>query len=269
MHSLSILFIIINYFNEKDVKLFIDQLSLQDFKDYKVAIINNGSIDDGKLKAMLTGHSNILFYYPGKNLGYLPGMHYGLQQYITEYKNIPDQVIVCNTDITIADAHFLNDLNKLRGDIIGPSIISTKTNNNQNPFLITRISKKKLRLLKFIFDFYLFYTIYQALSLIKSSLFKNNIKNNKSQDVYALHGSFIVFRKNFFEAGGTLNYPSFLFGEELYIAESAIQLKLTLIFHPTISVQHHEHHITNTFKPPHLVKRMNESIIYLLNTYFS
>ena len=56
--------------------------------------------------------------------------------------------------------------------------------------------------------------------LIKcKNFFKNDLKNNKIMNVYAVHGSAIVFSKHFFMKGGIIDSKFRLFCEELSTAE--------------------------------------------------
>ena len=51
----------------------------------------------------------------------------------------------------------------------------------------------------------------------------------------------MLFASSYFDKGGTLNYPSFLFGEELFVAEQARQLNLTTVFEPSLKIEHQQH----------------------------
>lgn len=44
---------------------------------------------------------------------------------------------------------------------------------------------------------------------------------NQLKSIYAPFGAFIVFHRQYFESGGHLSYGSFLFGEEIFITETA------------------------------------------------
>ena len=59
--------------------------------------------------------------------------------------------------------------------------------------------------------------------------------------IYAPHGSCIIFNKNYFERGGTLDHISFLFGEEIFVGETVRNLRLNVLYIPEIKVRHYEH----------------------------
>ena len=126
METPGVLFLVINYFNEAEVIRFITLLSWQNYKVYKVIVVNNGSNDINKLNELIASFPKVKIYYPKSNLGYYPAAHYGLRSFMEENKALPDHVIVCNTDINILNPDFLTNLMKSVGDVKGPSIISTK-----------------------------------------------------------------------------------------------------------------------------------------------
>jgi hypothetical protein len=79
----------------------------------------------------------------------------------------------------------------------------------------------------------------------------------------------MVFNNSFFEKGGTLNYPSVLFGEEIFIAEQVLKLNLKMVYEPILHVEHHEHATTGVFKSKKTVNYLHQSYTYLLKTYFT
>ncbi len=93
-------------------------------------------------------------------------------------------------------------------------------------------------------------------------------KHYEAMKPYAIHGSFMIFNKTFFQRGGTINYPCVLFGEELFIAEQALKLNLDLLYEPSLQVEHNEHATTGTFKSKEAVAYLHQSYTFLLNTYF-
>jgi len=60
------------------------------------------------------------------------------------------------------------------------------------------------------------------------------------EKIYAPHGSFIALHRSYFERGGSLEYGAFLFGEEIFIAETARRLGLTVLYEPSVRIEHTE-----------------------------
>lgn len=270
MKTPSLLFLIINFYNESEVVDFITQLTLQKFRDYKVVVVNNGSDKLQWLQKQIILTGEVMLVNPQKNLGYLGGAAFGLTEFRMQYQ-MPDKLIVCNTDIAFTSDMILSAIEDLKADVIGPAIISSKTKTDQNPFYTVRISKSKMHFLKFIFSFYLFYLVYQSLALAKN-VFKKRAITKQSKEplkVYAVHGSFMIFNKSYFEKGGSFNFGSFLYGEEIFVAEIARGKNMEVHYNPSIKVVHKEHSTTGTFKKPLHIRFMKQSINYLIKNFFS
>jgi GT2 family glycosyltransferase len=105
--------------------------------------------------------------------------------------------------------------------------------------------------------------------LIKTTVVKSNQNKITNEiDTYAIHGSFMIFNKTYFTKGGSINYPSLLFGEEIFVAETALQRGLKVIYEPSLHIEHRQNATTNSFKSKKLVQLMNQSYRYLLKTFF-
>ncbi len=269
MKTTQVLFIVINYFNEKEVIEFSNHLANQKFNNYELLIVNNGSKNHNLLFEAKRNSEKIKLIQPNKNLGYLQGANFALTSWLDDNPNLPEFVILCNTDIAFEDNNFFNDLFTTTGEIIGPSIFSSRSKNYQNPYYQNRISVKKLNFLSLIYSFYPFYILYQTIAIIKAFIKQSNSEEQQNQQqVYAVHGSFMIFRNNYFINGGNFNYGSFLYGEELFIAETALQNNLQVIYNPLLKIIHHEHSTTGTYKKPAHIKFMKQSIDWNRNTYF-
>jgi len=268
-----ILFLLVNYFNEEEVRTFINeqlQPAKNDFID--IVVTNNGSHDTSSLDKIKDKYSAITLLNSGSNLGYFGAANLGLTHYLNRHGIYPRAVIICNTDIKLAPDFFTILQNKLATqpfDILGPAIYSTFLKHHQNPYIINRISKGKLKSLHFVSSSYLLYSLFTVYHLIKTRL-KGNItpKTDDTLHPYAVHGSFMIFNRTFFEKGATINYPSVLFGEELFIAEQALKLHLDIVYEPSLQVEHNEHATTGIFKSRKTVAYLHQSYTYLLRAFF-
>ena len=221
----------------------------------------------------------------GKNLGYYGGAALALEQYLAA-SSLPEWVIVSNTDISFEDDQFLARLishyetdSPTTPAIIAPAITSTRTGVDQNPYMRRRPSRLQMHFYKWVFQFYISLTIYELLSHIKSWLI-SKIKHNNSNltnpakhsikptRIYAPHGSFTIFNRRYFEAGGTLNYEVFLFGEEIFVAETAWRLGLSIVYDPRLKVIHTEHSTTGFFSSRKMAKYVAEAAAYCADTFF-
>ena len=245
INNAKILFLLVNYFNEKEVCTFINnQLQLNEHKFIDVVIIDNRSKEPDLLNDIKNKFSNITLLNSGNNLGYFGAANFGLTHYLSQQKEYPKAIIICNTDIKLQAGFFSVLQNKLATqnfDLLGPSIYSTFLKHHQNPYILNRISKNKLQFLHFISSTYISYTLFTIYHLLKTKLTGNkNTSASESSNPYAIHGSFMIFNKTFFEKGGTINYPSILFGEEIFIAEQTLQLNLKILYEPALQLEHNE-----------------------------
>lgn len=269
-----ILFLLVNYFNEKEVCTFVNeqlQPNANEFID--IVIADNGSKEIALLSELANNCTNVSLVKSENNLGYFGAANLGLTNYLNKHKEYPDAVIVCNTDITLQVNFFetlQQKLNVQNFDVLGPSIHSSLLNYYQNPYIINRISKGKLKFLHLVSSSYILYSLFTVYHLLKTKLMgRQNSKPSLVANPYAVHGSFMIFNKTFFEKGGTINYPSVLFGEELFIAEQVKKLNLNMVYEPTLQVEHNEHATTGVFKARKTVAYLHQSYTYILKTYFN
>jgi len=185
-----------------------------------------------------------------KNHYYWPASKKIFSSYIKKQKYYPDWVLICNNDIIFTDSNFFKKLLKIdtkKYPIIGPKIIDS-SGNNSNPFMIKNLTKLE----SFYWDLY-FISYYLSIVLRKIRKFcklfrKNKLVDNEIQPkkVYAIHGSAMIFSKEFFLNGGTLDNNFEMYGEEISVAKMAKEINLPITFFPELELQHNEH--TNTKK---------------------
>lgn len=212
-----------------------------------------------------------------RNLGYFGGARYGLSQYLKE-KPIPDWVIVSNVDLAIPDHVFLDRLGNLDLPrdvaLVAPCIRSNLTGIDQNPYLRVRPSPLRMHLYKWLYRSRLALNAHELSSTAVhrvAALFRPenpSRESNSRQEIYAAHGSFLIFTRSYFESGGDLDYPGFLFGEEIYVAEKIRSLKLKVMFDPSLVVVHEEHRATRLFKSPEIARYVATSATYCADNLF-
>jgi GT2 family glycosyltransferase len=269
-----ILFLLVNYFNENEVSSFISEQLQPEVNNFiDIVITDNGSKETSLLSEIENKYSNVFLGKSENNLGYFGAANLGLTNYLNKHKAYPDATIVCNTDIVL-QVNFLEilqqKLNTQNFDVLGPSIHSNLLNYYQNPYIVNRIAKGKLKFLHFVSSSYMLYNLFTVYHLLKTKLVgRQNASQILVANPYAIHGSFMIFNKTFFERGGTINYPSVLFGEELFVAEQVRKLNLKMAYEPLLQVEHNEHATTGVFKSRKTVAYLHQSYTYLLKTYFN
>ena len=278
MHNI-FLVVCINYYSYRELLFFCKSLFSQRSSDRIkfVVVDNSGDFKDKKSIVKFSCQSeHIRIYYPDHNLGYFGGAWWGIQQYLKDF-DWPDWIIVSNPDIKFAIPDFfikLVDYYKRNPPaIIAPSIILESSGIDQNPHMFKRPSKLRMHFYKWIFRYYPSLIVYQSLAVLKERIKiyfpKKRFKsNNIPVSIYAPHGSFIVFHRSYFESGGTLAHGCFLFGEEIFVAETARRLNLNILYDPRLKVIHKGHVSTNIFKSRHIFRYMKEAAIYCADEFF-
>lgn len=257
--------VLINYFNDEEVISFITKLLLQTAKDFQIYVMNNGS-KDGSLKSFCNSEPRVRFEDAGKNLGYIGGFLHVVKSIKDQ---MPELLILSNTDIEIENTLIDRISNlQLQGDevMLGPSIISSRTGKPQNPFYEERISTTRLKILNVAFSNYITYSLYQLLGILKAiGMGQRKSNDGKRRYVYAIHGSFMIFKSSFLEKYfSELADAPFLFGEEIQFAEVALKYGLMTVYDPSMTVQHHEHATTKLFKSGKNLMLLHDSITFML-----
>ena len=179
-----------------------------------------------------------------------------------------DYAIVSNVDLTLAEDFFINlaayDCPEDTG-WIAPRIWSQLEGRDRNPQRMTRPTRRKMQILKAFYQYPLLDTIYHH------TAYRRKKYNTQAEPgtIYAGHGSLIILTKHYLQKCGKIDYPIFLFCEELFLAENCRQTGLTVRYEPSIQVNDKEH--VSIGKMPHSVycqhnlKAMN----YIIKKFFT
>jgi GT2 family glycosyltransferase len=158
--------------------------------------------------------------------------------------------ILCNPDLEFRDPNFFVRLRSLkqkaRQAVIAPSIFSTRTGFDQNPFLVEPPSLAKLRRWKLVYSSWLLFVANDWASALKALLTKRSLAARKATrgTIYAAHGAMLVFTETFLQQEALLAQVPFLFGEELFIGEICRRHGWSVDREPTLAVWHREHATT-------------------------
>ena len=295
----SILVICVNYNSPNAAVRYIKSISntSKERVHVDVVLVDNSEDTDSEalFEALKQEDPNIECIKAPSNPGYFGGAHYGLKIYL-ETHDLPDWIVVSNVDLVIEDGMFFERLAELelsdRVGIIAPSIWSNHWRMDRNPKMLSRPAVKTMHRYKLIYRNYVVLIAYQALGRIKSllrkklgnnspSLVRSLLKPVESQNgfeesgirqdilpIYAPHGSLMIFSKRFFTEGGDINYPCFLFMEEIYVAEIARRLNLDVVYVPTLRIIHNDHVSTGIIRSPQMARHMYDSAVYIADKYF-
>lgn len=177
-----------------------------------------------------------------------------------------DYSIISNVDLTIEDDFFIKlaayEYPENTG-WIAPQIWSEKEMRDMNPKITNRYPRKKLQLLRFMHRFPILHAIYS-----KTLYFRKRNQECKSGYTYAGHGSFIILTKEYFKKCGIINYPIFLFCEEIYLAELCREAGLKVVYNPELRIIDNEH-ISTGKMPIRVYSRLNyEAVSYILKRFY-
>jgi GT2 family glycosyltransferase len=286
MPTPSTLTICVNYHNDEQTVHFVQGLlALRGVPDQKVIIVDNSEPPavNSPLRDLARTDRRIWLRWPGKNLGYYGGAAWGLREHIKEFA-LPEWIIVCNTDIDLIQLDFLSKLCALyyasHYAVVSPAIISAASARDLNPYMKTRPTSFRMHFYKWTFRYYPISMIYQLLALLKNKIlfilkralvWSNANLDQKflvPQQIYAPHASFVAYNQKYFELGGTLDHGVFLFGEEIFIAETAKRLGLNIAYDPRLRIVHLEHSTTNIFKSRKILGFLREAAEYCADTFF-
>jgi len=267
---------------------FLESLCKFQNEDILVLIADNSEIKPTKEFEELVNNNVSIFkhFRLNRNLGYFGAAKFLLDEYLKE-NSIPNWIIISNVDVKINQKDFFTVLfskfNETNNDIIAPQIWSMGKQCDLNPKMVSRPKKNKIILLNIISYFYIIQQGYEILSFVKYEI-KKYIKHlNKKinwtrnilipkedmRNIYAPHGSFIIFKNTYFQKGGTINHISFLFGEEIFIGETAIENNLSVLYDPSLIVLDSEHASTGIMRNKLIAKFMKESTKDLYKKYFA
>ncbi len=251
-------------------------------EDAKLTIVDNASGHEelSIIRAALNEFSNARLLESPTNRGYFGAARFAFDHYLEQGKGLPDWVIVCNHDIEIEDKEFFSKL--LSQDpgtvgVIAPRIRVLPGGADQNPFMRRRPGALRWAHLRLVSSNYWAAAIWDWLSRRKSE-FRSWVgkrrsaslnDNAKHESIYAAHGSFFIFSRRYFEAGGYLDGNLFLYGEEISVAEICRSLGLRVIYEPSLCVLHREHQSTGRVLSRFTYECQKKALRYITSRYFS
>ncbi|WP_152565419.1 hypothetical protein [Aeromonas media] len=264
MQEAKVLVVCVDYFSHVETRAYIKRIkSLPKSTSVDIVVVcNSGFVDFNS-----DGMSGVYVYDFNYNLGYMEAAHKGIQRYL-ETNVMPSWIILSNTDIEFPDSSFFEKLklDSRLNNIIAPDIV-TLDKVHQNPFLINRPSSIKLKILTIIYSCFILNEFYSFFSTLRKKYFMVN-RSVPSCGIYAPHGSFIIFGRDYFLNSPTLEHPTFLYGEELHIAERARLKSMKVIYDNAYNIKHNEHVTTSKISNFEKAKIMKRSLVTILKEYY-
>jgi GT2 family glycosyltransferase len=274
-----LLVITVNYKGADATATFLESAArLDEFQRAHLIVVENGSQDGSaeNLQPLVAGSTNIELLESPQNLGYFGGANWALQRYLAG-NPLPDWVIICNNDIVFDDRQFLSKLIRKNPDdvaVIAPAIIARLTGADCNPFMRHRPGKFQLLRIRIWHSSYYFMWVKQLFSPYVRTIrhFMNShfvrATPEEPQKIYGAHGSFLIFNRSYFNAGGYIDDGHFLYAEELCVAEICFRLNLRVIHDPALRVWHQGHQATGRWLDRQMYEYARHGLHYALQKHF-
>lgn len=224
--------------------------------NYKIIIVDNASPNGTAkdLRELYESDKDIVLLFNDENLGFAKGNNVGFL-YAKEKLN-PEYIVMLNNDVYLLDSDTQEKIEKeyerSKFGLLGPMIMTADGKCDINPFGKTDYSleevqitieycKRQIRLINRGLI-----GIYNRVLSIRDSLKKqkymlaNKDYIHRKEDVL-LHGSCLIFSKEYIKKFDGMNPKTFLYGEEKILCIECKRNHLTIVYNPDIRVFHNEH----------------------------
>lgn len=236
------------------------------YDNYNIIVIDNGSPNKSgdDLRKKYRNNDKIKIIINDKNLGFANGNNVGFR-YI-KYSEKSDFIIMINNDTIIEQKDFIDKIIKLynfeKFHIMGPKIISLVDGKNQNPQKVLYNNKldvvKSIRKIKVLYLLNRLHIETYVRKIYKRFFYKKNkIKNEKKFFGHnlKLHGSCVIFSKDYINKYDGLYDKTFMYAEEDILYFIAKRDNLVMKYCPEIIIYHKEDSATNSILKKDYLKR--------------
>ncbi len=254
-HPITIAFVAVNYNSAAATDRLLSDLLQQDRAGYVLTVVVADTSplesDLASVRQAYRGKAGVRFEHMPQNPGYFGAAHLALTHIWKQ--PLPDWTVVSNADVRLPAKDVLSKIADLPSGygVVAPRIVSGRTGLDQNPFHRRRPTRFRICLNRIIPRVRLLYWLLQTQCAIKHSIRSQFARHavpgfharqvQGREQIYAPHGAFMIFCREYFERGGSLRAGAFLFAEELFAAESCRRLGLKTMYCPEIEVFHDEH----------------------------
>lgn len=261
--------IIVNYKSEKRTIVYIkEELRIKCAIQNVIVVVNNGATEESSnqlcdsLEACIVrdikepiSDSNIFIIHNLENLGFAKGNNLGVD-FISEHFEV-EYLLFSNNDIRFIDSNVIEVLiDKLKTlpdvGIIGPKIIGLD-GKDQNPYIYTSFWNE---ILWMSWGRFLPFWNFKAF----------NRTNAEEGYYYRLMGSFFVTPYNCFVQCGKMDPNTFLYAEEVILAERMLGINKKNYYIPSVKLLHEHGQTTSKYLKKGNVVLLN-SILYYFKRY--
>lgn len=243
-------FLILHYMVFSETRNSVLSILHNHFKeDYEILIVDNGSSNDSgkQLKNFFKKNNNVHVIHNNKNLGFANGNNVGFK--ILKVKFLCNFIIMMNNDILITDRNFLSKINieykKSGFAVLGPKIVlpDGKIDNCDTQLPTINDVKKSIiknKLIIFLNYIYLYNLIVKIVKFINPNIYQKKNKKIYRLENVVLHGSCMIFSKQYIKSFNGLDNRTFLYYEEQLLYIRIVKNNLKSVYNPEISVIHNE-----------------------------
>ena len=258
----NVYFLILHYQTIEDTKECINSILANiNYENYNIIVVDNGSPNGTgrKLAELYKNNPKVKIIISKNNLGFARGNNLGFKYIKNNFDS--DFIVMINNDTIMQDQNFIQKIIEEYArepyHILGPKIISLVNQKNMNPVPVTQksieeVKRNIFRLRILLLSNYL--RLEGFLRNIKKILIKK-VENDGLNQInnYMLHGSCLVFSKDYITKYDGLYDKTFLYGEEdiLYFISKRDNLKMR--YFENAFIYHKEDSATNS-----IVKEENQ-----------
>lgn len=254
-------FVILHYQSIEDTKECIKSIEDNiEYEEYNIIIVDNASPNKTgeELKKYYSNNDKIHCILNDKNLGFAKGNNIGFRYAKLNLKS--DFIIVINSDTIIKQKEFIKILiDKYmvsKFHILGPDIETIFDKVHQNPQRLCGLSKKEIYLQIIRFNILLFFNNIMIENKIRFIMSKVKREKSKSEKFVSsekwdvqLHGSCLIFSKDYINEYNGFEESTFMYGEEDILYYICKRDNLRILYYPRMKIYHKEDGATNsTFK---------------------
>lgn len=262
-------FVILHYNALADTIECIDSIKNCVGADCGIVVVDNKSPNGtgAELEKRYKGDAQVTVILNEKNEGFARGNNVGFR-YAKEYQN-PDFIVMLNNDTLILQNDFAaqveSEYAQMQFAVLGPIIKTPHKPYSSNPgptklpsekWFRKYVLKNKVKLvLNYMFGLDTFYEwLVRKVVGEKDRRFDESLLMHRAENV-VLHGSFLIFSKDYISKFDGLNDRTFLYQEERLLFLRLQQNHLKSVFSPNIEIFHKEDAATKTVSVKSKLKR--------------
>lgn len=233
-----------NYNSSADTVRAIESLRANAGHQVHSIVVDNGSRPDQQavIQEFAARSDDVDLVLSATNTGYFGGLNVGLER-LRQTRPDLRVAVVGNNDL-IFPAGFVDLVERQRPlldryPVVSPSI-TTLDGEHQNPHVIGGISSLRERLYDLYHSHYLMALLLRAVARRTRRVTRRGDEDQHAQarEIWQGHGSCYLLGPRFFEEFGLFWAPTFLFGEEFFLAEQLKRKGYRVYYEPSIALVH-------------------------------